>query len=235
MKEKLFLVLLIFSIALILSIGSVSATNITVDQVANASGTVKSSIESNKSLPSNININGTQLNMAQFLEVSTAAVLNIHNNTNGTISVKSVSVPTAPSENISGGTINATEYLDIAHRVNSFIATNGVAPNFASTSLGNMRYQSLVYAYSRILYSYDVNKELPDYITVDSWSVVSSSSTTFYNEDQINDAAIRVKSFIETNRQLPNFVTISGRQVNMPSFLKLVTTSLLNVDRKSVV
>ncbi len=44
------------------------------------------------------------------------------------------------------------------------INSNGRAPNYASSSLGNIRYESLVYAYAKIINFYRVNDRLPDYV-----------------------------------------------------------------------
>ena len=47
---------------------------------------------------------------------------------------------------------------------------------------------------------------------------------------QIKDASARVKAYIETNKILPNFVTIGTTQVKMSDFLKLMTTSILQLN-----
>lgn len=52
-------------------------------------------------------------------------------------------------------------------------------------------------------------------------------STTTFTLSQIKDAATHVKSFIETNKRLPDYVTIGSSQVQMSDFLKLLTTGLL--------
>lgn len=49
-----------------------------------------------------------------------------------------------------------------------------------------------------------------------------------FTQTQIGDAAVRVRNFIDNNRRLPNFVTISGISVDMPSFLHMMVTSLDN-------
>ena len=47
---------------------------------------------------------------------------------------------------------------------------------------------------------------------------------------QINDAAARVKAYIENHHVLPNYVTIGTTQVQMPDFLKLLTANLLQIN-----
>jgi transglutaminase-like putative cysteine protease len=55
-------------------------------------------------------------------------------------------------------------------------------------------------------------------------------STTTFTLSQIKDAATRVKSYVETNKQLPTYVTIGGSQVQMSDFLKLLTTALVQIN-----
>jgi parallel beta-helix repeat protein len=235
MHKMHFAVLLLFSLVLFLNVGGVAATNptnsttFTLDQVTNASTTVKSCVESNHNIPSSVSISGSQVSMPQFLKLSTEAVININNGSNTTMTLNNFGAAPVPSETATNGIINSAEYLDIANRVSSFMNSNGKAPNYARSSLGNIRYESLIYMYSQILNSYNQNNVLPEFIRVNKWSVVSNSGTVFYSVDQVNDAAGRVKAYVEVNHRLPNYVTMQGKQVSMPSFLQLSTTTLLNV------
>lgn len=53
-----------------------------------------------------------------------------------------------------------------------------------------------------------------------------------FTSSQINSAASSVKSFIEKNKRLPNYVIISSVKVTMPQFLKLMTTNTVNLNSK---
>lgn len=64
-------------------------------------------------------------------------------------------------------------------------------------------------------------------------NVGSSSTSTTFTMSQINTAAKTVKSYMETNKKMPSYVTISGKQVTMAQFLKLLTSDLLNVNSGS--
>jgi len=55
------------------------------------------------------------------------------------------------------------------------------------------------------------------------------SKTIEFTKDQIKTAAGTIKTYIETNRQLPSSVTISGISISMPQFLKLATTAVINI------
>jgi glutamine amidotransferase-like uncharacterized protein len=64
-------------------------------------------------------------------------------------------------------------------------------------------------------------------------NVGSSTTSTTFTMSQINTAAKTVKSYIETNNKMPSYVTISGKQVTMSQFLKLITSDLINVNSGS--
>ncbi|MGI6463954.1 MAG: hypothetical protein ACOX07_00095 [Methanobacterium sp.] len=106
--------------------------------------------------------------------------------------------------------------------------SNGRAPDYITTSLGNMGYESLVYIFAQVLRSYQVAKALPNFIRIVPWSVVVNNNTTFITMDKIKNAADTVQSYIETNHQLPEHVTISQSTITMPNFLKLEVLYLIN-------
>ncbi|MGE5458659.1 MAG: transglutaminase domain-containing protein, partial [Methanococcaceae archaeon] len=93
--------------------------------------------------------------------------------------------------------ISSTEYLTLAQTINSFIELNEKAPNYATSTLGNIQYESLVYMYSKIISFYNTDDRLPTYVIVDS----SVTNTTIPSElqqylqattnCQVNDATIK--------------------------------------------
>jgi hypothetical protein len=99
----------------------------------------------------------------------------------------------------------------------------GKAPEYAyNTSLGlYFGYQNMIYTYSKILDTYNTPKTLPTTVAAKPW--------TRYNMDLIVEASFRVKNYVETNHCLPNSVNIYGTQVTMPSFLKLLVITTLNI------
>jgi len=124
---------------------------ITIDQLKNASKTVKSYIETNHALPSTVTISGTQVTMPQFLKLLATAVTNINGKLNATIVLQNYNTANSPSETVTGGRLNTTSYVNYAGTIISSMDSNGKAPNYISSSIGNVRYESLVYMYSLIM------------------------------------------------------------------------------------
>lgn len=204
----------------------------TEDQIIDAAQRVKNYIEVNKVLPAYVTISGTNVNMQQFLQLSTEVVLNAEGRLCTSLAPKTSTAATNPSENISYNDIYYTDYMNITVNSNVYISVNNQAPDFINVNNSSkLSFSSLVYMYSLMLFSYsENNKSLPDYITVNPWTKVSNVGTVFLNMDQIIDAAQRVKNYITVNNVLPAYVNISGNNVNMPQFLQLLTNTIINID-----
>lgn len=52
------------------------------------------------------------------------------------------------------------------------------------------------------------------------------SPQVIYTPSEVNAAAVKVKSFIDTNHRLPSYVTMNNYQVAMPQFLQLLSTDI---------
>ncbi|MDP2836505.1 MAG: NosD domain-containing protein, partial [Methanobacteriaceae archaeon] len=84
----------------------------------------------------------------------------------------------------------------------------------------------------------------PSYLNSPTWpsyrDIWNANGTLYYSpyftsdigftSDQIINASIYVKNYVESNHQLPSSVNISGIMVNMPQFLKLAVESVVNAD-----
>jgi hypothetical protein len=155
---------------------SAADPSFTSAQVINATDSILSYVDANNTLPVDLNISGTVVNMPQFLELLTTVVLNINSTSNDPFNLGMYSNATNSSENITNSSLNSTEYLDIAKRVKDFMDFNGRAPNYATqTSTGNtIGFESLVYMYSHILNTYKTTHVLPESVNLTSWYCVSN-------------------------------------------------------------
>ena len=152
--------------------------NFTVSQITDAAARVKAYIETNHKLPNYVTNGTTQVEMPEFLKLLTTGLLQINNGTTTSITLKDINSAAKPSESVKSGNITKAGYLDLAKRVNAFINTNGALPNYATSNLGKLNYQSLTYTFSKIMAFYKTNEKLPNYVTVKPWSTVGSSSTS---------------------------------------------------------
>jgi hypothetical protein len=77
----------------------------------------------------------------------------------------------------------------MAENITAFIAANGRLPNYVSTSLGNMKYQSLIYMYSDIMNFYKTYDRLPNYVSVNSWTQTTLNPSSYGPSGQLNGTA----------------------------------------------
>ncbi|MDI6724198.1 MAG: pseudomurein-binding repeat-containing protein [Methanobacterium sp.] len=207
----------------------------TLSQIKDAASKVKAFIETNKMLPNFVTVGTTQVKISDFLKLMTTSVLQLNSGKTTTITLQNVFAPTGSTGSFVSGNINKAGYLDIANRINTFISTNGAVPNYSTTKLGKIPYESLVYMYAKILNFSKTNNYLPNYVSMNpamkiASPKVSTISTTTFSLDQIKKAATSVKTYIETNKALPNYVTVGNEQVKMTDFLRLLLIGTIEIN-----
>ena len=163
---------IMLGVIMLLSMGASAAvtTSFSTGQVSQAAVTVKNNTETKYGLSSTVTVGGKNVSNYQFLYLLSSATNNVANGkSKNLIYLKNVSKPTSTSETLKSGTITKTEYVSMASRINSYIAKYGKLPSYVSTTKGNMKYQSLIYMYSKVLTYYNVKKVLPSSVSVKSW------------------------------------------------------------------
>ncbi len=148
------------------NVQSTPTNTVTVSQLGSAAKTVKTYYEANKKLPSYVTISGKQITMPGFFYLLTYAMININSGSLSAITLKTVNAPTAPKGTFKHGNILKTEYIKIASNIRTYINTYGRAPNYFACSLGNIRYESAVYMYSKLMSFYYTNQRLPSYVSM---------------------------------------------------------------------
>ena len=164
-----------------LFMGAVSAASLNVTEAGTASSGVKNYTAIHGHLPGYVYISGKNVTTPSFLNIVTTYTVELSKSTKTPVTITSVSKPITPSGPATG-MLKKTEYVTIANNIKNYINLHKVAPNYASSSLGHIRYESLVYMYSRIINYYQNNNMLPNYVGVnyiagvDSKGVIISSS-----------------------------------------------------------
>ena len=140
-------------------------------------------IRANHKLPAYIMVSGKNMTLSQFLYLITVDVIKINSNSRTSITLKTVKTPIlSVAETFTNGNIQKTEYITIAKNVYNFINFHGTAPITASSSHGLIRYESLIYTFSKVLDYYNTNKRLPGYVYIQRGIVktptISASSSS---------------------------------------------------------
>ena len=172
------LVSVLIGILMIINIGSSAAANSTssdvnnidINQIGKSAVNFKHYLEANYAIPNNVNVGNKTVSTSQYLYLLTAATTNINRSKNSSITVKNVSNPTSPSEKLKSGKFTKAEYLSYANNINAYINANGKLPNYITTSMGTMDCKTAIYIYTKIMNYYQINKVLPNTVSVESWS-----------------------------------------------------------------
>ena len=176
--------------------GTSTQIKFTMNQIQDAAARVKAYIETNHVLPNYVTIGTTQVKMSDMLRLMAVGVLQLKSGTKTPVTLKSVNSPSMSTGDTINGTINKAGYLTIAQNIKSFIDLNGIAPNYAVSSLGKIQYESTIYMYSKILNFYKTNKYLPVYVTMTPgiWNDLPSNMQKYLqptNNCQSNDPKIK--------------------------------------------
>lgn len=157
---------------------NISSSIITRNQIKDAASDLKTFVDTNHRLPNYVTVAGQQVTIPQFLLLLNENLQDINNGQNNPLTIKDVFSPTNPSESVKSGDIQKNEYLQIFKNMKKFVDNNGRIPNYVTSSLGKIRYESLVYISSKILNFYTSNSRLPNYVSISSWVSQSTQGTT---------------------------------------------------------
>ncbi len=164
----------------------------TLSSIKDAATRVKTFIESNQRLPSYVIISDYKITMSEFLYLLAKGTALINSGKTTSLTLKNVSAATSPSGTSKVGVLYKKEYLSLANRVTSYIDKYGRAPNYASSSLGNIQYQKLIYTLSKIV-DFQKNKgSMPNYVSLTNIVIKMNSSSTegadINDNNKVNEA-----------------------------------------------
>jgi len=204
---------------------------ITTQDITQTAIEVKNFLEYHKYLPDYITINGIVVNQATFLQLLTQTTTKINNQDTTPLTLQNIKQLTTSTETITPGTLTKTEYLNLAQNILTYINTNGQAPSTITSTLGNVKFESLLYLYCRVLNNYKDNGILPQLVTVRSWAASNIPiRDEFFTIQQITKTAIEVKNFLEGNKYLPEYITVNGVVMNQSQFIYLITTATIHIN-----
>ena len=228
------------------------STTVTISEILAAASDLKSTIDSTKAVPKTVKVGGVSYSTAQFLYMMGEAITQINaGKTSSEIVPISAIAPASPSDSYKSGSLSLAKYVDVASRVSKYIINNGgQVPNYASSDLGNIGYDSLVKMFATILVDYKVNAKLPSSPKLTSNSMligdqgpstppINSSVTTpivtgdAIAIDDILSGASNVKKFIADNGRLPNTVTVAGTTFSMAEFTYLMTQAIYHLGNSN--
>lgn len=151
-----------------LSSGQAAGITVSQSELFSAASRVKSFINKNHRLPTSVTVGDSQLSMAQYLQLVTQGFYDLNYGKSRSIVVDDVDNPSSPKASVASGNIPKSEYVQIARSVIDYIDQNGQAPNYISSSIGSIRFDSLIFTFSKIVNFYESNNRMPTNVAVSS-------------------------------------------------------------------
>lgn len=156
---------------------SASAASFTYNEMtSSAEDTAKYTLNNSK-IPKSVAINNKTASYENYLNMVTYAVVKVGENNKTSCSIPSRGVAPSPS-GTGGGTLTKSQYITMGKNINSFYSSNGRAPNYATINRKDVRYESLIYGFSKVLYYYERDGTLPSEMSFPLVSAISSSGIT---------------------------------------------------------
>lgn len=170
-----------------------NTTTINKKTLAKTSTSFINYVEKNGKFPK-VKISNKNYSNTEYLYLMTKAV---ENNSNSKIEIKKNLVKKYSNKNSKSvkGTLNKTEYVKIASKTRKFIDKNKRAPNWVSSSKGNIPYNQLILSYSKCLDFFNKNNRLPNTIKLDDLDLDKiNSKIKKNNAKSSNKTANKTKS-----------------------------------------
>ena len=157
----------------------------TFDNVKEASLYLKKYVTALKLLPWSIKVGSYTLTLSEFLKVLLISVINSDQNLFTSVVITDVDNPPKPAGQNISGTILKSEYLQNANAILNFIDSNGRAPNYGITSLGDLRFDYIVFGYAKIMDFHKDYNRLPNYAVVKNSDFNFSTINAIYYSAQL--------------------------------------------------
>ena len=223
-----------------ITINNQPATYLTINQIVNAAKVVKKYYADHGSLPSTVTIGSTKVTIAQYLYYASRAIAQINANNMANIPIIA-SVDPASNPNMGdtiNGNLNKAGYVDSATRTYKFILNYMQAPNYSTTTLNRVSFNTLTEAFSVALDYYLSNKKLPDYLTITSGKETTAHSnsvtTKYVTINQIISAAKVVKEYYAKNKKLPKSVTVGSYKCTLAQFLYYESRAIAQINANNM-
>lgn len=178
-----------------------STTTVNKKTLAKTSTSFMNYVEKNGKFP-NVKISNKNYSNTEYLYLMTKAV---ENNSNSKIEIKRNYIKKYKNINSKSakGTLNKTEYVKIAAKTRKFIDKNKRAPNWVSSSKGNIPYNQLILSYSKCLDYFNANNRLPNSIRLDDLNLEKINSKINKNKISSN-VSVKTQTSNKTVNKIAN-------------------------------
>ncbi len=212
--------------------GSSNSDTISLANIKDAGARVEAFVKNNGVLPNYVVINGKQYSMTDFLYLASTAIVNINKGVSSGVVAKTFKAPSSPTGSSINGNIYKNDFVDLASRVSAYMVKNGQAPNYGSSTLGNMQFQTLILGFSKILEFSKSEGRLPNYLTLNIKSTDKlnggSGSSGGSGSGSIPTGPLNEKNTLSASELQKYLVATTNCQVNNAAIKSLAASLTKN-------
>ena len=158
-----------------------SNPTVTIEDIKDASTNLKEYIEKHGVMPNYVTVGGVKFSIPQFLYLMAQALINIDSGISSDIVSIDVSSPDFNTGDDFHGSIYIDEFLTMAKSIVDSITATNKAPNSISSSLGDVKYETLVYMFSKIVsYINTHSNQIPQMVYISNLLDYYNLTVTMY-------------------------------------------------------
>lgn len=221
--------------------------NTTISSIISASSAVKTQIDTKKEITPTVKVSMENVSSSDYLYLMVKSLSTNPHGFTGTVTYTSKQAATNSQGDKLTGQLVLSEYLKLAQDITSYMDTQGKAPDYMSTSRGKIKYEALIYIYSRVLNFKATQKKLPNFVYMDPINQVKTApvaetkpvnTTPVTNQstakptatlNDIRSASASLVSFMDKNKKLPGTVMVGGKQLSIDQYLYLLSKGLVQI------
>ena len=143
---------------------------------SDASKLIKNYKEQQGKIPQQTIIENKTLRADDYLYAASNTIINLNQNKRVEITFNSIQPPPKPAGTATG-TLTKQEYLQAAQNTKNFIETKKRSPNYATTKIGQIRYETLIYTFAKIINHYNTTGKLPNSIQITQTTGIGGTIT----------------------------------------------------------
>ena len=229
MKRLLWIIALL---SLLIFTNSASAAQLTYNEISDASKIIADQASKTGTIPSQVTVNNKNITLDDYLYAATTTTINLNTNQKTSIPINNYKPPTDPLKTTATGTLTKTTYLQTAQNIKKYMETYQRSPNYATTTIGRVNYQSLIYAYARIINFYNENQRLPNSVTIKNVKIttIPNTPTPQLSYNEISTISKVIASYVNQNGKIPSQVTVNNKNITLDDYLYAATTTTINLN-----
>lgn len=212
--------------------GDVKPKKVTQAQILKASVYVNNYVTKYKKLPNTVTIGGYVFSIPEYTYLMSKTIYYKYNKKTTDVVIKyDIKNPTKPTGTKIKGKLTSKQYYTYIKNLLNYIEKNNRIPNYVTTKLGKMQYQTAVYGFNRILYwSYNNKAKMPSSLTL---NVAKTHTMNKVIPKYTRSQTFTPQTNTSSNSGSSDFITVTSKYSCGPTEVKYNSECLISTGKCS--